>query len=147
MMNIEEILKFLPHRYPFILVDRVLELEPEKRIVAIKNVTINEPFFQGHFPEMKIMPGVLQIEAISQAGAILLFDSVKDTENKIAVLSKIDDTKFKRMVVPGDQLRLEVEWIWVRRNIIHMKGTATVDGEVATEGEVYAALVDKSPRK
>ncbi len=142
MMQIAEIMKQLPHRYPFLLVDRVLELEPQKRISAIKNVTINEPFFQGHFPEAKIMPGVLMIEAISQAGGILLFKSIEGIEDKLAVLSKVDNVRFKRMVVPGDQLKLEVEWLWFKSRIVKMKGTATVDGEVAAEGEVYAALVD-----
>ena len=143
VINIEKILKFLPHRFPFLLVDRVLTLEPGKSIVALKNVTCNEQFFQGHFPEWKIMPGVLIIEAIAQAGGILLFNSIPDPERKFVVLSKVDKVKFKRMVTPGDQVRLEVEWIRMKGRIIHMRGKALVDGEVATEGEIFATILDR----
>jgi 3-hydroxyacyl-[acyl-carrier-protein] dehydratase/UDP-3-O-[3-hydroxymyristoyl] N-acetylglucosamine deacetylase/3-hydroxyacyl-[acyl-carrier-protein] dehydratase len=143
VINIEKILKFLPHRFPFLLVDRVLTLEPGKSIVALKNVTCNEQFFQGHFPEWKIMPGVLIIEAIAQAGGILLFNSIPDPERKFVVLSKVDKVKFKRMVTPGDQVRLEVEWIRLKGRIIHMRGKALVDGEVATEGEIFATILDR----
>ncbi len=143
VINIEKILKFLPHRFPFLLVDRVLALEPGKSIVALKNVTCNEQFFQGHFPEWKIMPGVLIIEAVAQAGGILLFNSIPDPERKFVVLSKVDKCKFKRMVTPGDQVRLEVEWIRLKGRIIHMRGRALVDGEVATEGEIFATILDR----
>ncbi len=142
MIKIEAISKFLPHRFPFLLVDRVLEFVPEKSIVAIKNVTCNEQFFQGHFPDWKIMPGVLIIEAIAQAGAILLFNTIPDPERKFVVLSKVDKAKFKRMVVPGDQLRIEVQWIRQRGKICQMRGKALVDGEIAAEGEVTATLLD-----
>ena len=108
-MDIEKILKILPHRYPFLLVDRVLNLEKGKSIVAIKNVSCNEPFFQGHFPQFKVMPGVLVCEALAQAGAILLYYSIPKPENTLVFLSKLDNTKFRKPVVPGDQLRLEVE--------------------------------------
>ena len=141
--TLEEILDFLPHRFPFLLVDRVLELEKGKSIVAIKNVTCNEQFFQGHFPELKIMPGVLILEAIAQAGGICLFHSLPDPKRKMVVLSKIDKAKFKRMVVPGDQLRLEVELVKLKGRICHIRGRAVVDGEIAAEGEIFATLLDR----
>jgi len=146
MMNsaigIQDILNFLPHRFPFLLVDRVLELVPRTRIAALKNVTCNEQFFQGHFPDTKIMPGVLIVEAIAQAGGILLFNSIPDPKSKFVVLSKIDKTRFKRMVTPGDQLRLEAEIIKIKGRICHLRGRALVEGEVAAEGEMFASLLD-----
>lgn len=144
MITIEAISKFLPHRFPFLLIDRVLELVPEKTIVALKNVTCNEQFFQGHFPEWKIMPGVLIIEAIAQAGAILLFNSIPNPENTFVVLSKVERARFKKMVTPGDQLRIEVQWIRLKGRICQMKGKALVDGEVAAEGEIFAMLLDST---
>jgi len=140
--TLAEILDFLPHRFPFLLVDRVLELEKGKSIVAIKNVTCNEHFFQGHFPDLKIMPGVLILEAIAQAGGIVLFHALPDPKRKMVVLSKIDKAKFKRMVVPGDQLRLEVQLLKLKGRICHIRGRALVDGEVATEAEIFATLLD-----
>jgi len=142
MLTVEEISKMLPHRFPFLLVDRIVEVVPQKTIVALKNVTCNEQFFQGHFPEWKIMPGVLIIEAIAQAGAILLFSSIPDADRKFVVLSKLDKTKFKRMVVPGDQLRLEVSWLRLKGKVCQMRGRALVDGEVAAEGEIFATILD-----
>ncbi len=142
MISIEEILKNLPHRFPFLLVDRVKEIHPGRSIVAIKNVSIDEPFFQGHFPDRKIMPGVLIVEAIAQAGGILLFHSIPDPERKFVVLSKIIDAKFRKPVVPGDQLRLEAEIVKLKTKFCHLKGRATVDGEVAAEGELVAGLLD-----
>jgi len=144
VITIEAISKFLPHRFPFLLIDRVLELVPEKTIVALKNVTCNEQFFQGHFPEWKIMPGVLIIEAIAQAGAILLFNSIPNPENTFVVLSKVERARFKKMVTPGDQLRIEVQWIRLKGRICQMKGKALVDGEVAAEGEIFAMLLDST---
>jgi len=141
-MKIEEILKFLPHRYPFLLVDRVIEMKEGKSIVAIKNVTHNEPFFQGHFPNLKIMPGVLIVEAMAQAGGILLYHSIPDPENKFVMLSKIDNTKFRRPVVPGDQLRLEAEIIKLKSKFCYLRGKASVEGEVAAEGELMASILD-----
>ena len=142
-MTIEEIKKVIPHRYPFLLVDRVLELEEEK-ITAIKNVTANEEFFNGHFPGQPIMPGVLQVEALAQAGAIMLMtQKVKDPENNLMVFTGIKNCKFRRQVVPGDQLKLEVELGSMRRNFVTMIGKATVDGEVACELEASAAIVTK----
>lgn len=137
-----EIPKILPHRFPFLLVDKVVEITPSKSIVAVKNVTCNEQFFQGHFPEWKIMPGVLIIEAMAQAGAILLFRSMPDAERKFLALSKVDKAKFKRMVVPGDQLRMEVEWTRQKGMICQMRGKAFVDGELAAEADIYASVLD-----
>lgn len=142
MISIEKISKFLPHRFPFLLVDRVVSMEPGKRISALKNVTCNEQFFQGHFPEWKIMPGVLIIEAVAQAGGILLFNTIPAAEEKIVVLSKVDRVKFKKMVTPGDQLQLEVDWVRIKGRIVHMRGRALVDGEVVAEGEIYATILD-----
>ncbi len=143
MFDIEAILKFLPHRYPFLLVDRVLSLEKAKSIVAIKNVTYNEQFFQGHFPNVRIMPGVLIVEAMAQAGGILLFNSIPDPEKKFVMLSKIDDMKFRRPVVPGDQLRLECEFIKFKSRFFQLHGKALVGGEVAVEGDMLASLMDR----
>ncbi len=142
MITVEEIMRFLPHRFPFLLVDRVVDMVPGKSIVALKNVTCNEQFFQGHFPEWKIMPGVLIVEAMAQAGAVLLFGSIPDPETKFVVLSKVDKAKFKRMVVPGDQLRLDVEWTREKGRICQMKGKAFVEGELAAEAEIYASVLD-----
>jgi 3-hydroxyacyl-[acyl-carrier-protein] dehydratase/UDP-3-O-[3-hydroxymyristoyl] N-acetylglucosamine deacetylase/3-hydroxyacyl-[acyl-carrier-protein] dehydratase len=142
MVPIEQIMRFLPHRFPFLLVDRVIELVPRKSVTAIKNVTCNEQFFQGHFPDWKIMPGVLIIEAMAQAGAILFFGSVPEPEKKFIVLSKVDRAKFKRMVVPGDQIRMEVEWTRGKGRILQMKAKAFVDGEVAAEAEIFATVLD-----
>lgn len=147
MIPTEQIMRFLPHRFPFLLVDRVLSVVPKKSIVAIKNVTCNEQFFQGHFPEWKIMPGVLIVEAIAQAGAVLLFSSIPDPEAKFVVLSKVDKAKFKRMVVPGDQLRLEVEWTRSKGRILQMKGKAFVESDPAAEAEITAMVLDVSEVK
>jgi len=142
LIQIEEIKRFLPHRFPFLLVDRVQEIHPGKSIIAMKNVSANEPFFQGHFPQRMIMPGVLIIEAVAQAGGILLFHSIPDPERKFVVLSKVDSVKFRRQVVPGDQLILEAEILRLKNKFCYLKGRATVDGEVAAEGELAASLID-----
>lgn len=147
MIPTEQVMKFLPHRFPFLLVDRVLEIVPRKSVIAIKNVSCNEQFFQGHFPEWKIMPGVLIVEALAQAGAVLFFSSVPDPETKFIVLSKVDKAKLKRMVVPGDQLRLEVEWTRSKGRILQMKGKAFVEGAVAAEADIYATVLDVSEVK
>lgn len=143
MFDIEAILKFLPHRYPFLLVDRVLSLEKGKSIVAIKNVTYNEQFFQGHFPDIRIMPGVLIVEAMAQAGGILLFNSIPDPEKKFVMFSKIDNMKFRKPVVPGDQLRLEGEFLKFKSRFFQLHGKAFVDGEIAVEGYMLASLIDR----
>jgi len=142
LYKIGDIQKFLPHRYPFLLVDRVLEMEKGKSIVAIKNVTVNEAFFQGHFPQIKIMPGVLIVEAIAQAGGILLYHSIPDPEKKMVVLSKIGEAKFRKPVVPGDQLRLEAEIVKLKTRICQIRGRALVDGEVVVEGDIIASLLN-----
>ncbi len=132
----------LPHRYPFLLIDRVLEYEAGKSLVAIKNVTVNEPFFQGHFPHLKVMPGVLLIEAVAQAGGVLVYLSIPEPEKKISFLSKVDKVKFRKPVVPGDQVRLEVEMLKMKSRFCNVRGRAFVDGEVVVEGEVMASLLD-----
>lgn len=142
MFKIEEILRFLPHRYPFLLVDRVISIEPGKSIKAIKNVTANESFFEGHFPEVKIMPGVLIVEAIAQAGGILLYHSLPEPAKKLVVLSKIQSVKFRKIVVPGDQIELQAEIVKVRARFATIKGRATVNKEIVVEGEISAAIID-----
>jgi 3-hydroxyacyl-[acyl-carrier-protein] dehydratase/UDP-3-O-[3-hydroxymyristoyl] N-acetylglucosamine deacetylase/3-hydroxyacyl-[acyl-carrier-protein] dehydratase len=142
VLKVEEILRLLPHRYPFLLVDRVIGLEPGKSIVAIKNVTANESFFEGHFPEVKIMPGVLIVEAVAQAGGILLYHSLPDAVKKLVVLSKLKNIKFRKIVVPGDQMRLEAEIVKVRARFAVIRGRAIVDKEIVVEGEISAAIID-----
>lgn len=135
MLDIKEIQKILPHRYPFLLIDRVLEMEEGKRCVALKNVTMNEPFFQGHFPQEPVMPGVLIIEALAQTGAVAML-SMEEFKGKIAFFGGIDKAKFRGKVVPGDTLRLEVEIIKIKRNAGIGKGIAYVDGKKVAEGEL-----------
>jgi 3-hydroxyacyl-[acyl-carrier-protein] dehydratase/UDP-3-O-[3-hydroxymyristoyl] N-acetylglucosamine deacetylase/3-hydroxyacyl-[acyl-carrier-protein] dehydratase len=143
MLNIEDILRFLPHRYPFLLVDRVLSMEPSRSIAALKNVTYNEEYFQGHFPDLRIMPGVLLVEAIAQAGGILLYHSIPNPEKKFVLFSKIENMKFRRPVVPGDQIRLECELVKSKGRFYWLRGTACVDGEIAVEGEMMASLLER----
>jgi 3-hydroxyacyl-[acyl-carrier-protein] dehydratase/UDP-3-O-[3-hydroxymyristoyl] N-acetylglucosamine deacetylase/3-hydroxyacyl-[acyl-carrier-protein] dehydratase len=143
LYNIEDILGFLPHRYPFLLVDRVLALDPAKTISALKNVTYNEEFFQGHFPDLRIMPGVLVVEAIAQAGGILLFHSIPDPEKKFVLFSKIENLRFRRPVVPGDQIRLDVELLKVKGRFFQFHGRALVEGDVVVDGKMMASLVGR----
>jgi len=142
MVSIKEIMAYLPHRYPFLLVDRVLEMEKGKRIVSIKNVTINEPFFQGHFPGEPIMPGVLIVEAMAQTWGILAFYSAEDTDiNNVNVrFIGIDKCRFRKPVVPGDQIRFELEGISQKRTIWKFRGKALVDGQLVAEAELMASL-------
>ena len=142
-MDIGQIMEFLPHRYPFLLIDRVVEFERAKRIVAIKNVTINEPFFQGHFPGYPIMPGVRVVEAMAQAGCILLLQEVADREQKLVVFTGIEQAKFRRPVTPGDQLRLEVDVLSFRPRAGRMNGKAIVNGKVACEAMLTCAVVPR----
>jgi 3-hydroxyacyl-[acyl-carrier-protein] dehydratase len=141
-MDIEQILGLMPHRSPFLLVDRVLELEPGKRIAAIKNVSFNEPFFEGHFPGHPVMPGVLIIEALAQAAAVLTYVTLETSypQGTLFYFAGIDGARFKRRVVPGDQLRLEVSMDRVKRGVGKFTGRALVDGEVACETEMMCAL-------
>lgn len=143
MYTIEEIMKVLPHRYPFLLVDRIIEIEEKKRIVGLKNVTINEPFFQGHFPGHPIMPGVLIIEAMAQVGGMLLLGSVSDPETKVVYFMSLDNVKFRRPVKPGDQLRFELDVTQLRGTVCKMRGVGKVDGEVVVEADMAAAVRDR----
>jgi 3-hydroxyacyl-[acyl-carrier-protein] dehydratase len=147
MMDINEIQSIIPHRYPFLLIDRIVELEPLKRIVAIKNVTINEPFFQGHFPGAPIVPGVIIIEAMAQAGAVLLFSEVKDRQNKLLLFTSIEEAKFRKPVGPGDQLRLEVSVIRYKLGYAKLRAEARVDGQLVTEAIIASALADRNRKK
>ncbi len=142
IIDINEIKKYIPHRYPFLLVDRILELEEGKRVVGLKNVTVNEPFFPGHFPHSPVMPGVLIIEALAQAAAVLAFktEGTVPDEDAMVYFASVDNVRFKRPVVPGDQLILEAEIVRTIRNIWKFKGVAKVAGEVATEAEFMCAI-------
>lgn len=145
MIEIQEIMETLPHRYPFLLVDKIIEMEMGKRVVGIKNVTMNEPFFQGHFPGHPIMPGVLIIEAMAQAGGVLALKSVpkEEVKNKVIYFMSIDKAKFRKRVVPGDQLRFELDVIRQRSNIVSLKARALVDGAVVAEAELMAMIADR----
>lgn len=142
-LNIGQIMEYLPHRYPFLLIDRVVEIERGRRIVAIKNVTINEPFFQGHFPNIPIMPGVLVVEAMAQAGCILLLTEVADRERKLVVFTGIESAKFRKQITPGDQLRIEVDVLSFRPRQGRMEGKAYVDGKLACEATLTCAVVPR----
>jgi beta-hydroxyacyl-ACP dehydratase FabZ len=142
MIDIKDILSVLPHRYPFLLVDRVLEIR-ENRIRAIKNVTFNEPFFIGHFPGQPVMPGVLIVEAMAQAGGYLLLGQVENRQGKLIYFTGIDDCRFRKPVVPGDQLVFEVEVVGKRRTFAKIHGRALVDGEVVCEADLMSAMVER----
>jgi UDP-3-O-[3-hydroxymyristoyl] N-acetylglucosamine deacetylase/3-hydroxyacyl-[acyl-carrier-protein] dehydratase len=143
VMDIGRILDVIPHRYPFLLVDRIIEVEGTRRIVGIKNVTINEPFFQGHFPGHPIMPGVLIIEAMAQVGGMLLLGTIEDADQKVVYFMSLDNVKFRRPVLPGDQLRCELEMLQNRGRTCRMKGMAYVEGQVVAEAEMMARIVDR----
>ena len=151
VMDIAEIKELLPHRYPFLLVDRVLELEPNIRIVALKNVTINEPFFEGHFPHYPVMPGVLIVEAMAQAAALLSFKSmgVKRDDNTVVYLVGVDGARFKRPVVPGDTLILEAEKLFERRGLVKYAVRARVDSQLACEAQLLCTqrTIEKSQQR
>src|SRR5512147_184243 len=143
IQKINEILKILPQRYPFLLVDRILETDGSTRMVGLKNVTINEPFFQGHFPEHPVMPGVLLVEALAQVGVILLFSSDERRASKLVYFSAIDNCRFRQPVVPGDQLRLEITVLKQRGRYFKMRGEAKVDGSLVAEAELSCTVVDR----
>lgn len=142
-MDITEIMAILPHRYPFLLIDRVLEMEPKKRIVALKNVSANEPQFTGHFPDFPIMPGVMTIEAMAQAGGALLLTEIPDRDSKLMVFTGIEKASFRRQIVPGDQLRIEVSVLNWRSRLVKMQGVCTVEGAVAAEAVITCMLVPR----
>lgn len=142
MLDSQQIQAIIPHRYPFLLVDRILEIEDGKRAVGIKNVSVNEPFFHGHFPEYPVMPGVLIVEALAQVGAVAMLKK-EENRGRLAFFAGIDNCRFKKQVKPGDQLRLEVEIIRAKGSVGKGKGVATVDGELVCEAEIMFALGDK----
>ena len=146
VLDSQAIQEILPHRYPFLLVDRIIELEPRTRIVGIKQVTVNEEFFIGHFPGAPVMPGVLQVGALAQVGAILALREMEDRDKKIPFFTGIESARFRRPVVPGDTLRLEVTALRVGSKVQRMKGVATVDGQIACEAEILSIIADR-PKK
>jgi 3-hydroxyacyl-[acyl-carrier-protein] dehydratase len=142
-MDVVEIQKVLPHRYPFLMIDGILEIERLKRIVAIKNVTINEAHFQGHFPRQPVMPGVLILEGMAQAGGLLLLLEIPDRENKLLFLAAVDGVRFRRPVVPGDQMRIEVKVLKWRGDFCKIEGRATVNGQLASEATLMCKMIDR----
>lgn len=146
ILDINDIRAILPHRFPFLLVDRIVEMEPE-RIVGIKQVTLNEPFFQGHFPDFPVMPGVLIVEAMAQTAGVLVLKSMPDRAQKLVLLVAIENARFRRPVVPGDSLRMEMKVIKRKASVAKMAGVATVDGQVAAEVEVMCKLADKEEKQ
>jgi 3-hydroxyacyl-[acyl-carrier-protein] dehydratase len=143
MLTIIEIMKLLPHRYPMLLIDRILEIEPGQRIVGLKNVSANEQFFQGHFPGAPVMPGVLIVEAMAQCSAVLILRDIPDRDEKLFLFGGVDKARFRKPVVPGDQLRMECEVLQRRSNTVKVKGTATVDGNVVAEAEMLSIMVER----
>ena len=145
MLTINEIMKLLPHRYPMLLVDRILELEDGKRIVGLKNVTANEQFFQGHFPGAPVMPGVLIVEAMAQCGAVLFLKNMEDRDRKLFLFGGVDKARFRKQVVPGDQLIMEVEVLQQRASTVKLRGTARVNDAVVAEAELLSVMVNREP--
>jgi len=143
VLDTNEIRRILPHRYPMLLVDKIVELEPE-RIVGIKNVTANEPFFDGHFPDFPVMPGVLVVEAMAQTAGVLVLQSIPDRESKLVLLVSIESARFRKPVVPGDQLRLEMTVLKRKASVAKMAGRATVDGMLVAEAELMCKLAERS---
>ncbi|MCS7314605.1 MAG: 3-hydroxyacyl-ACP dehydratase FabZ [Bryobacterales bacterium] len=144
MLDIQAIRDILPHRYPMLLVDRIVELEPD-RIVGIKNVTLNEPFFVGHFPDFPVMPGVLIVEAMAQVAGVLVLQRIPDRHKKLVLLAAIEQARFRRPVLPGDQLRIEMKLARLKATVAKMYGTASVDGRVVAEAQVMCKLAEKQP--
>jgi 3-hydroxyacyl-[acyl-carrier-protein] dehydratase len=145
ILDTNGIQKILPHRYPFLMVDAILEMEPRKRIVGVKNVSINEDYFAGHFPGKPVMPGVLIIEAMAQTGGLLLLQEVAERDKKLLYFVAIDEARFRRPVVPGEQLRLEVDVITWKMSVCKLQGKATVDGELAAEATLMCKMVYRDP--
>lgn len=145
ILDVNEIQKILPHRYPFLFVDAIVEMERLKRIVGIKNVTINEAYFQGHFPGQPVMPGVLIIEAMAQTGGFLLLQEVPDRDHKLIYFAAVDGARFRRPVVPGDQLKVEMNVLNWRGDFCKLEGRATVDGQLAAEATLMCKMVDRDP--
>jgi len=143
MMTINEIMKVLPHRYPMLLIDRILEIEPGKRIVGLKNVTANEQFFQGHFPGAPVMPGVLIVEAMAQCAAVLFLRDIPDRDRKLFLFGGVDKARFRKPVVPGDQLRLECQVLQRRAGTVKLRGVAKVEGNLVAEAELFSVMVDR----
>lgn len=147
LIEVEEIMQYLPHRYPFLLVDRIVEYQENQRIVGIKNVTVNEPFFQGHFPEVPIMPGVLILESMAQVGGVLVFKTFPERHKKLVFLMAIESAKFRQPVRPGDQLRIEMVIARVKARVGKLNGKAYVDGQLVAEAGIMFSLVDRpAPR-
>src|ERR1051325_636511 len=144
VLDITQIQAILPHRYPFLLVDRIIEIEEGKRVVGVKNVTLNEPFFQGHFPGAPVMPGVLIIEAMAQTAGVLMLGNIPDRETKLVFFTGIEGAKFRKPVVPGDQLRMELTVLRSRPRYIKLRGEAYVDGALVAEAQISSSLVDRS---
>ncbi len=147
VFDAQALFDLLPHRYPFLMLDRIVELEPRRRIVGVKCVTINEPFFQGHFPGAPVMPGVLIIEALAQAAATLVLHEVPDRHNRLVYFTGIDEARFRRPVVPGDVLRLEIDVLQLRPRAAKMRGVAKVGAEVAAEAIIRSHMVDRKERQ
>src|ERR687884_2341866 len=147
VLDITQIQAILPHRYPFLLVDRIVEYEPHARVVGIKNVTLNEPFFQGHFPGAPVMPGVLIIEALAQCGALLVLREIENHTEKLPFFSGIKEARFRRPVTPGDMLILEVTALRIGTRVQRMRGEAKVDGELAAEAEIMSVIVEREENK
>jgi len=143
MIDVRGIMDLIPHRYPMLLVDRIIEMEPKKRIVGIKNVTINEEFFQGHFPGRPVMPGVMIVEAMAQTGAVLVMQEFENIEQYVIFFMSIDKVKFGKPVVPGDQIRMELSIKFFRRNVCKLRGESFVDGKLAAEAEFSSILVKR----
>jgi 3-hydroxyacyl-[acyl-carrier-protein] dehydratase len=143
MLTITEIMKILPHRYPMLLIDRIVEIEAGKRIVGIKNVSANEQFFQGHFPGAPVMPGVLIVEAMAQCAAVLILRDIPNREEKLFLFGGVDKARFRKPVIPGDQVRLECEILQRRSNSVRIHGTATVNGELVAEAELLSVMVER----
>lgn len=143
MLDIHGIMELLPHRYPLLLVDRILEMEPKKKIVGLKNVTMNEEFFQGHFPGRPVMPGVMIVEAMAQTGGVMIMQEFENIQDYVIFFMSIDKVKFRRPVVPGDQLRMEANVIYFKKKICKLRGEAFVDGQLVAEAEFSSILVPK----